>query len=47
MLDWYEISKEIAYALYRTVEGDDVDPLELLKKYEFVDNDYEWKYEDE
>lgn len=47
MIDWKEIANELAYSLYRTIEGDEVDGLELLLKYDFVDENYEWKYEDE
>lgn len=38
---------ELAYALYRTLEGDDVAANEILLKYGYVDDDYEWAYRDD
>jgi hypothetical protein len=47
-LDKIDEAAELAYALYRTLEGDDVDASELLRKYGYVDEDGEWLYgEDE
>jgi hypothetical protein len=33
---------QLAYALYRTLEGDDVDALSLLRKFGYVDENDEW-----
>lgn len=48
MLDWFEVAKELAYMLYVTCEGDPPDNIyQVLERYEFVDEDHEWIYEDE
>lgn len=33
---------QLAYALYRTLEGDDVDGFELLQKFGYTDENDEW-----
>lgn len=33
---------QLAYALYRTLEGDDVDAFSLLRKFGYVDENDEW-----
>lgn len=33
---------ELAYALYRTLEGDDVGGFELLRKFGYTDENDEW-----
>lgn len=33
---------QLAYALYRTLEGDEVGAFELLRKFGYVDENDEW-----
>ena len=47
MIDWKETADELAYIIYRLMEGDDVDAFETLHRYGYVDKDYEWLYEDD
>lgn len=48
MMNWEEIAKELAYLLYRTVEGDSFGvALETLEKYNFIDENQEWIYEED
>jgi len=37
-----ERADRLAYALYRTIEGDDVDGLDLLHELGYTDEDGEW-----
>ena len=41
--------KQLAYYLYRIIEGDDYisSAYALMQKYGFIDEDYEWIYDDE
>lgn len=42
------IPDELAYIIYRLVEGDTVDDaLEILHKYGYVDENYEWIYDED
>ena len=39
---------ELAYMLYQVMEGDVPDDIyETLHRYGYVNEDYEWKYDDE
>jgi hypothetical protein len=42
-----EKADRLAYALYRTIEGDDVDGLDLLRELGYTDEDGEWISEDD
>jgi len=35
-------TNQLAYALYRTLEGDDVGGFELLRKFGYTDENDEW-----
>lgn len=47
MTDWEDIAKQLAYLCYRIGEGDDVEIFETLKSYGFLDESYEWIYEED
>jgi len=42
-----EKASRLAYELYRMIEGDDLNALELLAEYGYTDENGEWIFEDE
>lgn len=45
--DYKEIADELAYIVYKLYEGDEVEGLERLREYGYVDDDHEWIYEED
>lgn len=44
---WKEVSSTLAYMLYQVMEGDIADDVyETLKEFNFIDENYEWNYEE-
>lgn len=46
MRDYEQIAKELAYLVYQLMEGD-IPNTDILQKYGYVDENFEWIYEDE